>query len=232
MVQILEVQIMEMRNTKAKVLASVLALIGILGFSIFAIAGSLEPSAPPGPTRKTLDEVEPGTPVSSAPYTISESGYYYLAANVQVSSSLFHGITIWADNVTLDLKGFALIGEGTAGKHGVIVEGPYKNIKICNGTVRNCGGNGIEANTATNSQLEKLRVTDNGAIGVRGGEGGSIKDCTTLSNGNNGIELGYSCTITECTARFNGGAGFSVGGGGHIPNSPAFRHTGTGRLCR
>jgi len=223
---------MGMRNTRAKVLVSMLVLVGILGFSIFAIAGSLEPSAPPGPTMKTLDEVEPGTPISSAPYTISESGYYYLAANVQVSSSLFHGITIWADNVTLDLKGFALIGEGTAGKHGVIVEGSYKNIKICNGTVRNCGGNGIEANTATNSQLEKLRVTDNGGIGMRVGEGGIIKDCTTLSNGNNGMESGYSCTITECTARLNGGAGFSVGGGGTITNCSASRNTVTGILCR
>ena len=222
---------MGMRNAKAKVFASTLVLAGMLGFSIFAIAGSLEPSAPPGSTMKTLDEVEPGTPISSAPYTISESGYYYLAANVQVSSSLFHGITIWADNVTIDLKGFALIGEGTARRHGIIVEGSYKNIKICNGTVRNCGGNGIEAETASNSQLAKLRVTDNGAIGIRVGEGSIIKDCTTLSNGNNGIELGYSCTITECTARSNGGAGFLVGGGGTITNCSASRNTGTGILC-
>ncbi len=223
---------METKQKKPKVVVSVMALAALVVFSLMVYAGDLEPSAPPGPTMKTLDEVEPGTPISSVPYTITESGYYYLAANVQTSSSLFHGITIWSDNVTLDLKGFALVGEGTTGKHGVIVEGSYKNIKISNGTVRNWGGNGIEANTATNSQLEKLRATDNGAIGLRVGEGGIVKDCTTLSNGNNGIELGYSCTITECTARFNGGAGFSVGGGGTITNCSASRNTGTGILCR
>jgi len=232
MVQVLEVQIMGMRNTKAKVLVSMLVLAGILGFSIVVIGGSLEPSAPPGPTMKTLAEIEPGTPISSVPYTIAESGSYYLCSNAQTTSSMFHGITIWADNVTLDLKGFALIGEGTAGKHGVVVEGSYKNIKICNGTVRGWGGNGVDLSSAANGQLENLRASDNGGSGLRVGEGSTVKDCAAKSNGNNGIETDSSCTITDCSARYNDAAGFSVGGGGTISNCSASRNTGTGILCR
>ena len=208
-----------MKARKAKVLAGVLILVGILGFSIFAIAGSLEPSGPPGPTMKTLDEVEPGKPISSVPYIISEPGSYYLSGNAQATSNLFSGITIWADNVTLDLKGFALIGEGTAGKHGVIVEGDHKNIKICNGTVRGWGGNGVDISSVANGRLENLRASDNGVCGLRLGEGGTVKDCAAKSNGGNGIETNTCCTITDCAAMHNEAAGFSVGGGAQSPTA-------------
>ena len=223
---------MKMKTTKAKVLVSMLVGVMLLAFCPMLRAGNLEPSNPPGSTMKTLDEVEPGTPISSVPYTISEPGYYYLAANVQISSSLFHGITIWADNVTLDLKGFALIGENTAGKHGIIVDGSYKNIKICNGTVSNWGGCGVELTSAVNSQLEDLRASNNGTFGFRVGEGGTVKDCVAKSNGNDGIETGSSCTVTDCSAKYNEAAGFSVGGGGTIANCSAGQNTGTGILCR
>ncbi len=222
---------METKQKKTKIVVSVLALAAVLVFSLFAMAGSLEPSAPPGPTMKTLDEVEPAMPISSVPYTIVDSGSYYLTSTLQSASSMFSGVTIWADNVTLDLKGFALIGEGSAGPHGVFVEGEYRNIKICNGTVRNWGGNGVDAASAANSRLENLRASDNRAAGLRLGEGGTVSACSAYDNTNNGIEVGSSCTITDCTARSNGGAGFSIAGGSTITNCSAADNTGTGILC-
>lgn len=48
---------METRKKRTKVVMSVLALAALLLFSLFAIAGNLEPNAPPGPTMHTLDEI-------------------------------------------------------------------------------------------------------------------------------------------------------------------------------
>ena len=198
---------METKRKSAKVVVSLLALAGLVVFSVMGHAGSLEPSAEPGPTMKTLDEVEPRTPISSLPHIISESGSYYLTSSLQTSSTFFSGITIWADNVTLDLTGFDLIGAGAGSVHGVFVEGAHRNIKVCNGTVRNWGGSGVEANTAINSQLEDLRVSDNGASGLRVGEGSTVKDCTARSNGSAGLSVGGGGTISKCSASGNVGTG-------------------------
>src|SRR5437868_8408613 len=76
--------------------------------------GSLTPPAAPMPTMKTLQQVEPRTPISTLPFTISASGSYYLTTNLTgVAGS--DGITISASDVTLDLKGFTMTGAGGGG---------------------------------------------------------------------------------------------------------------------
>jgi len=209
-----------METKDAKFVVMLVVLSGLLILTLVGHAGSLEPIAPPGPTMKTLAEIEPGTPISSVPYTIAESGSYYLCANAQTTSNMFHGITIWADNVTVDLKGFALIGEGTAGKHGVIVEGSYKNIKICNGTVRNWGGNGVDISSATNSQLANLRICDNTGIGLTAGRGSTFDNCTASDNGIIGIGASAG-TVINCTAYSNSGVGILADNGSTVVNCVA-----------
>ncbi|MHC4742815.1 MAG: right-handed parallel beta-helix repeat-containing protein [Planctomycetota bacterium] len=202
---------MEATKAKAQVAAGALILAAILGFSLIGIAGSLEPSGPPGPTMKTLDEVEPGKPISSVPYIISEPGSYYLSADAQTTSNMFSGITIWASDVTLDLKGFSLVGDGTAGRHGVFIEGELKNIVIRNGTIRNWGGNGVEAATATKCQALDLRVTGNDGSGINlPGDGQVVSKCMTSDNGDSsstdvsGIYVGDGSRVTGNTCSGNG----------------------------
>src|SRR6478609_1827254 len=69
--------------------------------------GSLTPPAgAPAPVMKSLSQIEPRTPVSSAPFTINQPGSYYLTTNLTISSGT--AITIATNDVTLDLNGFAL----------------------------------------------------------------------------------------------------------------------------
>jgi len=190
---------------------SSVVLAGLLVVPFMGHAGSLEPSAAPGPTMKTLAEIEPGTPISSVPYTIAESGSYYLCANAQTTSNMFSGITIYADNVTLDLKGFSLIGDGTAGLHGVFIEGNRKNITIRNGTITNWGGNGVDGETATKCRAEDLQVIDNAGSGIRLlGNEQQVRNCVASDNGGSalisisGIAVGVGSVVTGNTVNGNG----------------------------
>ncbi len=194
-----------------KLLASILVIVGVLALLSASNAGSLEPSNPPGSTMKTLNEVEPRKPVSSVPYIITESGSYYLSANAQTTSSLFSGITIWADNVTLDLMGFSLIGDGTSGLHGISIEGTHKNITIRNGTITNWGGNGIEAPDTNSCRVEDLQVIDNKRSGIHlPGDKQVVTNCVASDNGASatsevyGIYVGNGSSVTGNTTNGNG----------------------------
>ncbi len=73
-------------------------------------AGDVDP--PPGPVMPTmirLDEIEPRTPISALPFTINQCGSYFLT-DCLTGVAGQNGITIDADDVTLDLNGFTLIG--------------------------------------------------------------------------------------------------------------------------
>ena len=99
--------------------------------------GSLTPPGAPAPTMKTLDQVEARTPIPAATSTqyISQSGSYYLTGNITVSTS--HGISIQADNVTLDLNGFTIEStDPTPSSEAVFLQGVLRNVTIVNGFIK------------------------------------------------------------------------------------------------
>ena len=111
------------------------------GLSTCLGQGSLTPPGPPGATMLTLSQVEPRTPVdavhtpgaSFVQFIISSPGSYYLTTNLVVTNSSLNGIYIQANNVTLDLKGFSIIGAPGA-QYGIVILG-YTNVSVRDGVV-------------------------------------------------------------------------------------------------
>ena len=191
-------------------------ILGVTTKTVYAAAGPgpLDPAAAPAVGLfKTLDQVEPRTPIYSLPFTIDQPGSYYLTGNLTAGAVNANGITIIASDVTLDLAGFALTGLGGTSGDGVNVSQNVTNVTVRNGTVRGWGGRGVDADTAFNSQLVDIRASHNGSDGMSLGAGGIIMACAATANGQDGIEALSLCTVSGCVATRNTGDGITVSAG-------------------
>ena len=173
----------------------VLTLIVLIGFSPIIIAGDLQP--PPGdpaPTMLPLDRVEPRTPISSLPFNITQPGSYYITGNLGPSG----GITVDADNVTIDLMGFTIAGYSSGVNHGVYIDG-HKNVEIRNGTIRNYSDQGVWSLDSLNCRgirVLNVRVLDCGGSGISlVGPGNLVKNCTVIGSTKSGIKLSGGGTV-------------------------------------
>ena len=192
---------------------------GLTSFTILLVAlhpllvpntmaqGSLTPPGAPAPTMKTLAQIEPRMAITNLPCIISQPGSYYLTTNLTGTSG-FDGITISANDVTLDLNGFAL--EGIPGSGNGIYSGPKSGLVVRNGTIRGWGTSGIGASTATDCRYQELRVSDNGGRGIYAGNNCEIHHCTANNNGLDGIAGGLSVTVTHSVAQNNTKEGITV----------------------
>lgn len=188
--------------------------LSVATFLVFASAalgqGPLTPPGPPGPMFKTLQQIEPRTPISSLPFTITNAGSYYLTTNLTATPGVTDGIMIAAHDVSLDLNGFALVGASNS-HNGIAAIGIRTNITIRNGTVRNWTGIGVFMNDAHDGILEKLRVSNNGSSPLDGGivvhTGFRVIDCTVNDNMGYGIVARYHANISGSTATGNSSYG-------------------------
>ncbi|MHB8068816.1 MAG: right-handed parallel beta-helix repeat-containing protein [Desulfobaccales bacterium] len=174
-----------------------------------------------------------GTKITSLPYEIKNSGFYYLGGNLTYSGSS-NAITVSADNVTLDLMGFSLSHPGPfAAGNGILMEGRY-NVEIRNGTVSGFNVGILETNFLTGAQhrVSNVRAISNaysiwlygknhlvnacngsyGSIGIYVTTG-VITGSVASNNGDHGIEIVGPGSIIGNIANDNGTTGFLFGPG-------------------
>ena len=183
-------------------IALLLLLVSCYSPHVFA-QGSLTPPGAPAPTMRSLDQIEPRTPISAVPFTISSSGSYYLTKSLNVASG--NAIVILTSNVTLDLNGFTLSStENPANSSSaILINGGLANIAVLNGAISsNVAFNGTtysgsgfaygifySGNTAPPSvRVQRISVYRCLAHGIYLGNSGSVvESCAVNTAGNYGI---------------------------------------------
>lgn len=233
-------QTLWIRVNAVLLLLVLLVMVGALANGAFG--GPLDPPGPPGSTGKTQ--------ILSLPYTISAPGSYVLNGNLTGASGS-NGITVSADNVTIDLNGFALIGPGGAANEVGII-GFVNNLTIRNGVVRDWGAYGIHVLGSLNTRLADLAIYHSGYI--NGGSavlasgptvitgitisdaykglqisGGEVSQCG-ITYTNIGIEANRS-NIHHCAVNFNSGPyAVYLGEGSALRDSTVTDNSGDGVL--
>ena len=190
-------------------------------------AGPLAP--PPGAVQATGRTQINKQYIASLPYTISQAGSYVLTSNLTGTSGA-DGIVIAADDVTIDLAGFSLIGV-SGSINGIAVNNPgpnpyLHNLTIINGAVKNWDSAGVSLSGATNVEVRDIRAYQC-SIGIQTDFNARIVDCTAESHGSLGIFVGNVSTVTGCSVLFCGG-GISTGSTCSISNCVAESNFGPG----
>jgi len=226
-----------MKSERLLFISFALALFPLLNsqLSTAFAQGSLTPPGPPAPTMLTLSQIEPRTPISSVPYTITNSGSYYLASNLNLTVNT-NAITIVTNEVTLDLNGFTIsTSVFRGGGDGILLNGGNTDITIFNGhitggnfqylgsgityngaspvtvhvfnvTVTECIANGIYLGTNSSTLVEACALQ---GINVYGIEAGIIMHSQAQS-GNTAIIANY--TASDCVGTSVSGEGVLVNG--------------------
>jgi len=186
-------------------------LLSALGLSAHA-QGILTPPGAPAATMKTLGQIEPRTPISDAPYTISEPGSYYLTTNLTVSSGT--AITIATNGVTLDLNGYTIRSTAaSATGSGVYIKNWLSDISIANGHI--CGG-----------------VTNNGSgIFSGSGFGSGIYEYTDAINNPNGADYAKNVLVSRVSVSGCLSQGIFLGGAPSAVENCVARTTGSGIIA-
>ena len=189
-------------NIKLAALALLFATLNAQRSTCFA-QGSLTPPGVPAPTMKTLAQIEPRTPISSAPVTISVPGSYYLTTNLSVATG--DAITIATNGVTLDLSGFTIASIApSATGYGIRLNSGLSDLTIFNGHIRG-GVTNYAIGGVYSGPGFQYGISYTGNIpGNTRISGVSVSGC--LSYGIN-LATGDALVVESCTVRSVGGYG-------------------------
>jgi hypothetical protein len=181
------------------------------------------------------------------PIVITNPGSYKLASNIIVSNANTTAILVKANNVTIDMNGFSIIGPTVCSSNtppvctlfgtGDGVNSSTFNVQnttIRNGTIQGMGNNGVNV---ISGSVEGVHAISNGSGGIvlnsgtvsnststnNSGNGiylrdGTVRGCTATGNGTNGIYL-RTGTVSDSTSTNNFDDGIIVTEGGSVVNN-------------
>lgn len=182
-----------------------------------AFAGDLNPPAGPvAPTMKTIQEAEPRQFIEQAdiPLTINQSGSYYLKENLMPVGILANNIiTVIVSNVTIDLRGFTIVGgtEVSQALDGIEIDSRVNNVSISNGNIVLCGVDGISGLSAESCSVRNVNVISCFGDGIVLGQSAEVIDCVANSSGGYGIRVSARSRVHRCEASFSGNVGIFTG---------------------
>ena len=209
-------------NTKSLVtLAGALAGFYLVQTHARAQGSLMPPAGVPAPVMKSLDQIEARIPlntitgVSNAMHLITQPGNYYLTADI-VATAGRNGILINANNVSIDLNGFAITGTGTGSTCGITEQNPdggqANHLSVFNGVIRNWRGTALLINSAPLDVVRDVRIADCGG-GVVSYGALRISRCELQNPGKSGITLVTSYSVVEdCVVNALNGGGAAASG--------------------
>ena len=195
---------------------ALVALTLILAAAYTVGAGPLNPPAGPvAPTQKPLVDVEPRTVIRQAdiPLVISTPGSYLLGEDIVPQGGGQTAIVVSADDVTLDLGGFAIRQNNAlllSFVTGIIVNDIAQDVTIKNGHIRGSQSDGIEGQSGSRVRLENIMATSNGGNGIDLADNGHIISCTASNNFGRGINVDDNTILRDCSTSSNGDRGMSA----------------------
>ena len=191
------------------------------GIVAFTQADALAGNVTPGDT--------PGFPV-----TINVGGSYRLASNLAVTT-LVNGIEVRANEVSIDMGGFTLVGSG-AGRHGVTSFN--RAVRVRNGNIRGFTLDGVRS-IAQFLSVSDMVITANGRHGVFADRGGgpdstvsfvNVASSRVVANGGNGVYCFADCRVENSHVSTNGLTGIYFVGAGGLALGNSVTHNGNGGI--
>ena len=173
-----------------------------------------------------------------------------LAGTLTSTHATSNGITVAANDVTIDLAGHSLVGPGVTGGSGIRQMSGSSGLRVLNGTIRNWRNSNVHAIDAvgTHGVFDSIQSVSN-AYGLAGGPGTLFSKCQAVTAlDGNGFEGGAGSIFADCNSRkcsrgfyadegssfincsayTNEYDGFYVSGGCSLKGCTAARNSGSG----
>jgi hypothetical protein len=151
---------------------------------------------------------------------------YVLVKDIQTSGGTC--LTVTANHVTIDMRGFSIKGNGSG--VGIVAAVPVEGVTIRNGTVK-----GFETGISLagpGSIVQNMHVDNNLDTGMVLGTSSLVSNVVAQGNRRSGIVVTTASTVKDSVLRFNGNnpasVGLSAGPGSTVTGNTIWGSIGTG----